>query len=100
MARTLVLKDGVLSAVVETFQQVELAQLEADHNAHTEHVTQVEAEIEASNVRLAEAQAAAEDSKSELDSAQGLVATSTDTPAGEFADESGSDVVHVAVENL
>lgn len=65
---------GQLSRVVESYQQVELAQLEAESKAAADRVAEVEAEAAAVATKLAEAQAAAEDSKSQFETGQGLVA--------------------------
>ena len=100
MARTLVLKDGVLSAVVESFEQVELAQLQADVEAKQNQVNSLQAQLDTLNVQSTEAQAALEDSKSESVNGERLVAEAAAATAGEPANDPASDVVHVPVENF
>lgn len=100
MPRTLVLKDGVLSAEVVSYEQVELAQLEAEVASKQADLDAVQAEVDAVTSRLNEAQAALEDSKSEHEVAAGLVAQTADVDASEPTDEPSSDAVHVPVENL
>lgn len=79
MSRNIVLhpETGQLSAVVESYEQVELAQLEAEYNEANATVEQVQAEVDAATSRLAEAQVAAEDKKSEFEVGQGLVGQPT-----------------------
>ena len=91
---------GQLSRVVESYEQVELAQLEAEATAKQAEVEAAKAELDAANKKHDEAVAVAEDSKSQLSVATGLVAQPADAATGEPTDESGTDVVHVPVENF
>lgn len=100
MPRNIVLNDGVLSAEVVSYEQVELAQLEAEVANKQSVVDAAQTEVDTATTKLSEAQAALEDSKSELAVGQGLVAQSPDTSTGEPTDESSPDAVHVPVENL
>jgi multidrug resistance efflux pump len=100
MARNLVLKDGVLSAVVESFEQVEVAQLEAEVTAKQEAVDSLQTQADQVNLQLDEAKEALEDSKSDFTRAKELVEPSPDPAAGESTDDASAAVVHVAVENL
>jgi hypothetical protein len=85
MPRELVLQDGVLSAVVKSFEPVELAQIEAELKDREEQVNVAlldlgnvpvdeNEQLVAAAKQHAEAKVALEDSKSELQVAQGLVA--------------------------
>ena len=97
MARTLVLKDGVLSAVVESFEAVELAQLQADVEAKQNTVNSLNEQLESLNVQLAEANVALEDSKSESADGERLVAESAPADAGTQTNDDGSVPVDVTV---
>jgi multidrug resistance efflux pump len=100
MPRELVLQDGVLSAVVTSFEPVELAQLEAEVNTKQEAVSAAQAQVDAATATLTEAQVALADAKSEHEVGTGLVGASAadsgsaevETPA-DGADVAGQDPV-------
>ncbi len=98
MPREIVLQDGVLSAVVKSFEPVELAQIEAEvtslqgvADAALTTLGDVSAEdaeqLVAAAKQHAEAKGALDDSKSELQVAQGLVATLAPAAEPEAVDE-------------
>lgn len=97
--RNLVLSpDGTLSAEVVSYEQVELAQLEAEVNAKQEAVDQAQSAVADAQVlfdeaqaKLSEAQAALDESKSEFTRGQELV--------GQPRNDDGSVPVDVTVAN-
>lgn len=75
MPRNLTLhpETGQLSAVVESYEQVEMAQLQAEVDSKQAAVDSLQSQADVIATQLSEAQAALDDAKSELSTGQSLV---------------------------
>jgi hypothetical protein len=93
MPKELVLHDGQLAEkiVTESYQVIELGQLEAEVNANQATVDQARNEAAAANARVAEAEVALEDSKSNFETGKVVVAQLTNSGAEEPAENAASE---------
>jgi multidrug resistance efflux pump len=91
MPKELVLHEGQLAEkiVTESYQVIELGQLEAEVNSHQSTVDSLTQQIETLTTQRSEAEAALEDSKSNFEAGKALVEVPAD-PAAEGEGEDGA----------